>query len=41
MARNSRKDVGEEGFEWGAETIEAEIRERVREMIEAIVAEEL
>jgi putative transposase len=31
----------EEGFEWGPDTIEAEIRERVRRMIEAIVEEEL
>ena len=30
MERDSRKEVGEEGFEWGADTIEAEIRERVR-----------
>jgi putative transposase len=41
MERDSRKAVGEEGFEWGADTIEAEIRERVRGMIEAIVEEEL
>ena len=41
MARASRKAVGEEGFEWGADTIEMEIRERVRGMIEAIVEEEL
>jgi hypothetical protein len=41
MARDSRKGVGEEGFEWGHDTIETEIRERVRGMIEAIVEEEL
>jgi transposase-like protein len=41
MERDSRKAVGEEGFEWGPDTIEAEIRERVRGMIEAIVEEEL
>jgi putative transposase len=41
MERDSRKAVEEEGFEWGADTIEAEIRERVRGMIEAIVEEEL
>jgi putative transposase len=41
MERDSRKAVGEEGFEWGADTIEAEIRERVRGMIEVIVEEEL
>src|SRR5215471_8271143 len=41
MQRDSRKGVGEEGFEWGSDTIEAEIRERVRGMIEAIVEEEL
>jgi len=41
MERDSRKGVGEEGFEWGTDTIEAEIRERVRGMIEAIVEEEL
>jgi hypothetical protein len=29
MERDSRKAVGEEGFEWGPDTIEAEIRERV------------
>jgi putative transposase len=38
MERDSRKAVGEE---WGPDTIEAEIRERIRGMIEAIVAEEL
>jgi transposase-like protein len=41
MARDSRKGVGEEGFEWGADTIEAEIRKRIRGMIEAVVEEEL
>src|SRR5215469_15656311 len=41
MARDSRKAVEEEGFEWRPDTIEAEIRERVRGMIEAIVEEEL
>ncbi len=41
MQRDSRKGVGEEGFAWGPDTIEAEIRERVRGMIEAIVEEEL
>src|SRR5579872_3428944 len=41
MQRDSRKTVGEEGFGWGSDTIEAEIRERVRGMIEAIVEEEL
>jgi hypothetical protein len=41
MERDSRKEVSEEGFEWGADTIETEIRERVRGMIEAIVEEEL
>ena len=41
MQRDSRKGVGEEGFEWGADTIEAEIRERVRGMIEVIIEEEL
>jgi len=41
MERDSRKAVGEEGFEWGRDTIEAEIRERVRGMIEAVVEEEL
>ena len=41
MERDSRKGIGEEGFEWGRDTIEAEIRERVRGMIEAIVEEEL
>ena len=41
MERDSRKAVGEEGFEWGADTIEAEIREGVRRLIETIVEEEL
>src|ERR1700739_2144973 len=41
MERDSRKAVGEEGLEWGADTIEAEIRERGRGMIEAIIEEEL
>ena len=41
MQRDSRKGVREEGFEWGADTIEAEIRGRIRGMIEAIVEEEL
>ena len=41
MERDSRKGVEEEGFEWGPDTIEAEIRERIRGMIEAIVEEEL
>jgi len=41
MERDSRKAIGEEGFEWGGDTIEAEIRERVRRMIEAIIEEEL
>ena len=41
MERDSRKAVEEEGFEWRPDTIEAEIRERVRGRIEAIVEEEL
>jgi putative transposase len=41
MERDSRKAVEEEGFAWGPDTIEAEIRERVRGMIEAIVEAEL
>ena len=41
MVMDSRKAVGEEGFEWGADFIEAEIRGRIRNMIEGIVAEEL
>ena len=41
MERDTRKGVGEEGLAWGPDTIEAEMRERVRGMIEAIVEEEL
>jgi putative transposase len=41
MARDSRKVAEEEGFAWGADTIEVEIRERVRGLIETIVEEEL
>jgi putative transposase len=41
MVMDSRKAVGEEGFEWGADFIEAEIRSRIRNLIEGIVAEEL
>jgi putative transposase len=41
MERDSRKAVEEEGFAWGPDTIETEIRERIRGMIEAIVEEEL
>jgi putative transposase len=41
MERDSRKEVGEEGFAWGPDTIEAEIRGRIRGMIETIVGEEL
>jgi putative transposase len=41
MDRDSRKGIGEEGFEWGADLIEAEIRTRIRSLIEGIVAEEL
>jgi hypothetical protein len=41
LEMDSRKGVGEEGFEWGPDTVEAEIRERVRGMIEVIVEEEL
>jgi putative transposase len=41
MERDSRKEVGEEGFVWGPDTIEAEIRGRIRGMIETIVGEEL
>lgn len=41
MARDSRKVAEEEEFEWGPDTIEAEIRERIRGMIEVIVGEEL
>jgi putative transposase len=41
MERDSRKAVEEEGVAWGLDTIEAEIRERIRGMIETIVDEEL
>ena len=41
MERDSRKAVEEERFEWGSDTIEVEIRERVRGMIETIVEAEL
>src|SRR6516225_2554233 len=41
MERDSRKGIEEEGFQWGPDTIEAEMRERIRAMIEAIVEEEL
>jgi putative transposase len=41
MQRDSRKEVAEEEIAWGPDTIEAQIRERVRGMIEAIVEEEL
>jgi putative transposase len=41
MERDIRKAVKEEGIEWGPDTIEAEIRERIRGMIEAIVEAEL
>jgi putative transposase len=41
MERDSRKAVEEEGFEWGPDTIEAEIRGQIRGMIEAIVEAEL
>jgi putative transposase len=41
MARDIRKAIGEEGFEWRADLIEAEIRTRIRSLIEGIVAEEL
>src|SRR5215831_1313421 len=41
MERDSRKAIEEEGLAWGPDTIEAEIRERVRGMIETIVDEEL
>src|SRR5215471_7276831 len=41
MERDSRKAVEEEGFTWGPDTIEAEIRDRIRGMIETIVDEEL
>jgi putative transposase len=41
MERDSRKAVGGEEVEWGADLIEAEIRARIRGMIQAIVEEEL
>ena len=41
MVRDSRKAIEEEGFEWGADLIEGEIRRRIRSLIEGIVAEEL
>lgn len=41
MVRDSKKAIGEEGFEWGADLIEAEIRTRIRSLIVGIVAEEL
>jgi putative transposase len=41
MERDSRKAVEEEGLAWGPDTIEAEIRDRIRGMIETIVDEEL
>ena len=41
MERDSRKAIGEEGFEWGPDTIETESRVRIRGMIEAIVEAEL
>ncbi len=41
MERIAGRQLGEEGFEWGPDTIEVEIRGRVRGMIEAIVEEEL
>jgi putative transposase len=41
MERDSRKAAEEEGFTWGPETIEAEIRGQIRGMIEAIVEQEL
>ena len=41
MERDSRKGVGEEGFVWGPDTIETEVRGRIRGMIETIVKEEL
>jgi putative transposase len=41
MVMDSRKAIGEEGFEWGADLVEAEIRSRIRNLIEGIVAEEL
>src|SRR5713226_5828369 len=41
MERIAGRQLGEEGFEWGPDTIEVEIRGRVRGMIEDIVEEEL
>jgi transposase-like protein len=41
MERDSRNGAGEEAFDWGRDTIEAEIHERVRGIIEAVVEEEL
>jgi putative transposase len=41
MERDSRKAAEEEGFACGPDTIEAEIRDRIRGMIETIVDEEL
>jgi putative transposase len=41
MERDSRKVGEEEGLAWGPDTIETEIRDRIRGMIESIVAEEL
>jgi len=41
MERDSRKAAAEEGLAWGPDTIEVEIRDRVRGMIETIVDEEL
>jgi len=41
MERDSRKAVEDEGLAWGPDTIEAEIRDRIRGMIETIVDEEL
>lgn len=41
MERDSRKAVKEEGLAWGPDTIEAEIRDRIRGMIETIAEEEL
>jgi putative transposase len=41
MERDNRKAVADEGLVWGPDTLEAEIRERIRGMIETIVEEEL
>jgi putative transposase len=41
MIRDSRKTIGAEGFGWGGDLIEAEIRNRIRDLIETIVEEEL